>query len=763
VPTLSTRPAREALRRVARFTPAMLARRTRGGGAPALPRAKTPTILQMEAVECGAAALAMVLSYHGRDVPLDQLRAACGVSRDGSKASNVLRAARTYGLVARGYKREPDALRAMPGPMIVHWNFNHFLVLEGFGDGVAYLNDPAAGPRVVSAQEFDQAFTGVVLTFEVGPDFKHARQKRGLLDAVAERLAGSRTAAFYCVLAGLALAIPGIVIPSFSRVFVDEILVKGMVDWMRPLALLMIATAIVAAGLTWLQQHHLLRLETKLALSTSSRFFWHTLRLPIGFFTQRYAGEIGSRVAINDRVAQLLSGDLATTVLNMIVIAFYAVLMAQYDLLLASVGVGIALLNFAALRYVNRRRADLNQRLMQDQGKLMGVAMSGLQTLETLKASGAESDFFARWSGQQAKVVNATQELGFQTQLLSTLPPLLLSVNTALLIGLGGFRVMSGHLTMGMLIALQALMIGFIAPVNRMVDLGATLQEVKGGMNRLDDVLRTPPDPSAGSLPVPEETAATGVVDVPNDADDVRPKLTGMLELRDVTFGYSPLDPPLLEGFDLLLRPGARVALVGGSGCGKSTLARLVCGLYDTWRGAVLFDGQPRAAVPREVLTNSFAVVDQDIFLFAGTIKDNLTLWDPTIAESDLVQAARDACIHDDITARPGGYAALVEEGGANFSGGQRQRLEIARALVTNPTLLVLDEATSALDPATEHVIDDNIRRRGCTCLIVAHRLSTIRDCDEIIVLDAGRIVQRGTHESLVQAGGAYAHLIAAE
>ena len=496
-------------------------------------------------------------------------------------------------------------------------------------------------------------------------------------------------------------------------------------------------------------QRYLLRFESKLSLDTSGKFLWHVLRLPVEFFTQRYAGEIGNRVGINDKIARLLSGDLATTTLNVLVIAGYAALLVQYDGLLTALCVGTAVLNILALRYVSRRRTDLNQRILQDRGKLMGTAMGGLQTIETLKATGSESDFFARWSGYQAKVSNAFQDLQLTTLFLSNVPPLLLGVTTALVLGVGGARVMDGYLTMGMLIAFQSLMFAFLAPVNKLVELGSTLQEVRGDMNRLDDVLRYRTDPGLEALaPVPAE----GHV-----------KLEGYLELRGVTFGYNRLDPPLIQDFNLRLTPGMRVALVGGSGCGKTTVAKLVAGLYQPWSGEILFDGKPRTEVPRPVLVNSFAVVDQEVSMFEESIKDNLTLWNHTVQEHDLVQAARDAAIHADLADRPGGYASMVEEGGRNFSGGQRQRMEIARALVLNPAIMVLDEATSALDATTEKEIDESLRRRGCTCLIVAHRLSTIRDCDEILVLDKGRIAQRGTHAELMAVAGHYRDLIAAE
>lgn len=711
-------------------------------------RVKTPTVLQMEAVECGAAALGIVLGYYGRIVPLEELRVACGVSRDGSVAGNMLRAARRYGLTAQGYQSEPDSLHEFTLPIIIHWNFNHYLVVEGFGRGKVYLNDPARGPRVVSDTEFDESFTGVAMVFEPTPEFVKAGKRENLLEALGKRLSRSQMALAFVVLASLALIIPGLIIPAFARIFVDDILVGGQNNWLTGLLLVMGLTALLRGMLTSLQQRYLLRLETKIALSTSAQFFWHILRLPMGFFTQRFGGEIGYRVEINDRVAQVVAEEIATTLLNLVLIVFYAILMFQYSPLLTIIGIAIALLNYAALRYVSRQRVDTNQRLLQERGKLVATAMNGLQTIETLKASGAESDFFAQWAGYQAKTLNAQQELGRYSQLLSVVPVFLSAISTVAILGLGGWQIMRGEITLGLLVAFQTLMASFLEPVNQLVNLGGRLQEVTGDLNRLDDVLRYEIDP---------QTAQTAETETTNA------KLSGSVELRSITFGYSPLAAPLIENFSLSLKPGQRVALVGGSGSGKSTIARILAGLYQPAQGEILFDGQPRAAIPRALITNSLAMVDQDIFLFEGTVRDNLTLWDTTIPETSILRAAKDSAIHDDILERQDGYEHIVEEGGRNFSGGQRQRLEIARALVGNPTIVIMDEATSALDTVTEKIIDDNLRRRGCTCLIVAHRLSTIRDCDEIIVLDRGKVVQRGTHDELRKQDGMYLRLVMAD
>lgn len=716
--------------------------------APKSRRIKTPTVLQMEAVECGAASLAIVLAHFGRFIPLEELRVACGVSRDGSKASNVVKAARRYGLQPKAYRREPEKLRDLPLPLIAHWKFNHFLVVEGFGKDKVFLNDPALGPYSVTAKEFDENFTGVVITMQPGPDFVSGGSRFNTLPALQKRLAGSSKALLFVVLAGLSLVVPGLLIPGFSRIFVDYFLARQFNSWLGPLLVGIALTALLRAALTWLREYYLLRLETKLAASMSSRFFWHVLRLPLEYYYQRYSGEIGSRVAINDQIAYLLSGRLAATILDIITLVFYAILMSFYDPMLTLVGIVFAGLNIVALRYVSRKRVDVNQRLLQEKGKLTGVAMSGLYSIETLKATGRESDFFSRWAGYQAKAGRAEQEVAVYSLFLSLVPPLLTALNTAIILGLGGLRVIDGQLTLGTLVAFQSLMASFLEPVNKLVELGGTLQDVEGGLKRLDDVLGNKTDPTL------ETEEPTGEV------SRRQPKLTGYLELRNVSFGYSRLEPALIQDFNLSLTPGNRVALVGGSGSGKSTVAKLVSGLFSPWEGEILFDGKPREAIARTTLTNSLAVVDQDIFLFEGSVTANLTLWDATIPEAQLIQATRDAAIHDEIAARPASYDSLIAEEGANFSGGQRQRLEIARALAGDPVLLVLDEATSALDPLTEKLIDEQLRRRGCTCLIIAHRLSTIRDCDEIIVLEKGKIVQRGSHEELKELDGPYARLI---
>lgn len=711
-------------------------------------RVKTPTVLQMEAVECGAAALGSILGYYGRFEPLEKLRVECGVSRDGSKASNVLRAARKYGLIAKGFKKEIEGVKQIKLPVIVFWNFNHFLVVEGFRKNRVYLNDPGSGPRIIPEKEFDESFTGVVLTFEPGPDFKKGGARPDIIKSLQKRLSGSKLALTYCVLVGLVLVVPGLVIPTFSKIFVDDILIGGRLEWINSLVIGMVLTAALRAFLTWLRANFLLRLSTKIAISSSGLFLSHVLKLPMEFYAQRFAGDIGMRVEENNQVADILSGQLTTTMLDVCTIVFFMALMFQYDVLLTFVGIAAVTINLIALKLISRKRSDLNRRMLQERGKLMGLTVGGLQTIETIKSSGGESDFFARWAGQHSKVLNAEQQLGVPSRGLMLLPTLLNSLTTIAVLALGGFRVIDGVLSIGMLVAFQSLLSSFLEPVSRFVNFGSMLQDLQGTMARLDDVFLNKVDKQYATDQEREYSR------------DAYKKLSGHMQLVNISFGYSKLDPPLIKDFNLDLKPGGRIALVGSSGCGKSTLARLICGLYEPWSGEILLDGKPRSSYPQRVLNNSIALVDQDIFMFEGTARENLSLWDTTTPDQNISQAGKDAVLHDDLTIRSKGYDCFVEENGTNFSGGQRQRLEIARALVGNPSILVLDEATSALDTETEKTIDQNMRRRGCSCIIVAHRLSTIRDCDEIIVLDKGEVIQRGTHEELKDTGGTYTNLI---
>ncbi len=699
---------------------------------------RVPTVLQMENVECGAAALAIILEYHGKIVPLEELRVACGVSRDGSKAINVVKAAERFGMVAKGRKfGNIENLYDLDLPIILFWNQNHFLVLAGFKNGKVMLSDPAQGPRTVSLEEFDLAYSGVILTFEPGPDFAADGAKRSRTNALRKRLRGSFWAMAFALICGLFLVVPGLITPAFTRVFIDEYLVADRSAIVIPLILGMVLTAFITMALRWLQEHYLLKLEMRLANTSSSHFFEHILRLPMMYFGQRFAGEIGSRVMINEKVSKMITGRLATTTIDCLMVVFYGVLMFFYDVELTLLVILLSMCNIVALKLATRLRVDASRRLAVDRGKLEGTSAGGLNMIETLKATGGEADFFSRWAGYQAKTLRSEQRLQLSGDLVSVVPVLVNALITATVLFVGGYKAMSGELTVGLLVAYQSLTGFFTKPLTNLVGFGSAVQELEADMNRLDDVLRYEKDPVFEG---PLEQSAS----------DRRLKLNGRVELRDVTFGYSPLAKPLIQNFSLSIEPGQRVAMIGASGSGKSTIARLVAGLYEPESGEILFDGLPRREIPRRLFTNSVSVVDQEIFLFAGSIRDNVAMWDRSLSLQQLEAACRDAAISDVIREREGKYLGPVLENGGNFSGGQRQRLEIARALAREPSVLILDEATSALDPTTEEQIDEHLKRRGCTCIVIAHRLSTFRDCDHIVLLQGGKIVQQGTHQQML-------------
>jgi len=714
--------------------------------APRSKRVRTPTILQLEAAECGAASLAMILAYYGRRVPLEELRKTCGVSRDGSKASNVLNAGRRYGLIGRGFKKEPQTLLELALPSIIFWNFNHFVVLEGLGPKGAWLNDPALGRRRVSHAEFEESFTGVVLAFEPGPNFTPGGRSRSLIAGLVDRLVGTQTALLFAAIASAGLIVPGLAGAAFTRVFVDFVAIQHLASWLLPLVVTMLGVAAVRAGLIFVQQRVLLRLRVFMALEGAARFMWHVLRLPVEYFSARYAVEIASRNALNERLALLLAGELAVTILNAMAIAVYALAMAQYDLVLTGVGVAFALINLVCLWVVSRNLVDISRRLEMDEGKVRSITVRGFSMLDTLKATGTESLLLARWGGYHAKVLNAEQEFGRIQVFLSALPFALTAASATTIITVGGLRVMDGAITIGMLLAFQALMIMFFQPVNQLVQFGAQLQEVSADVERLDDVLRN--DVDSAFVPGSPATIVAPI------------RLDGALSVVGLRYGYGPLDPPLIDDFCLELPPGGRVALVGSSGSGKSTIGKLIAGLYRPWGGEIRLDDIPIDRLSRPTLRHSIGYVDQNAALFPGTVRDNITLWDPTLGDERVMASANDAVIHGEIAVRPLGYDHQVDEGGRNFSGGQRQRIILARALAREPSLVVLDEATSMLDAATEYRFMEQLRRRGCGCIVIAHRLSTIRDCDEIIVLDNGVVVERGRHDALMAVDGRYRMLV---
>ena len=710
-------------------------------------RVKVPTVLQMEATECGAASLAMILAYYGRWLPLEFLRQECGVTRDGSNADNLLKAARRQGCVAKAFAGRSEVLRKKEFPLILFWEFNHFLVLEGFQGDTVFLNDPAMGRRTVPWDEFITSYTGVYMKITPDENFKPEGEPYSIVKTVAAKLREDKWALIFLMVLGLCMIIPGLAVPVMSQIFIDDVFSLKHADWIVKLLIAMFGTMILLGIMTAMRAAVLTYWQKKLTIADSSGFFWHVLRMPVAFFQQRYAADIASRIQFNESTAEVLSNQAATALLDLLVALFYLLLLFQYSVPLTLIGISISVVDIFVFLYMRRRQTDLIMRIQQDASKAYGVLMSGLMMVESIKANGSEGDLFAKWAGYAAKASVATQEMKLWTMKVKLLPLLLGGLNSALIMTVGGFSIMEGIMTAGIYTAFNNLIAKFHEPVQKLLSLGNVLQNTEMQMRRLDDVRRYKTD----SLNYPDENQTVSFTGN---------RLSGELTLKDVSFGYSPLDPPLIEHFDLHLEPGRWAAVVGSSGSGKSTLAKLVAGLYEEWSGEILFDGVKRREIPRPVIVNSLATVDQDVFQISGTVRQNISMFDKSVPSADIVQAAQDACIHDDIIQLQGGYDAEVSEGGLNFSGGQRQRLEIARALAFNPSLLILDEATSAIDPMTEQKCLENIRRRGCTCLIVAHRLSTIREADEIIVLERGKVAERGTHRELISHDGPYRRLI---
>lgn len=711
-------------------------------------REKTPVVLQMEAAECGAASLGIILGYYKKYMSLEQLRELCGVSRNGSNAANVMAAAETLGMKAEGFSYEPEELKKLIPPFIIHWDFNHFVVFEGMDEktGQVFLNDPAVGHRSVPWAEFEESFTGVTLVLRPGENFVRDGEPESVWRTLLSGILKDRHALGFILGVGLCLSLVNLGVPLISQTFLDDVLTYAHRGWLFDVLLALFISLVLTLTLNFLRLWCLLRWQGKMTIDDSSSFLSYVLKLPVSFFQTRYSGEIASRVQFHESIADFVTGRLAVAVLDFAIAVFYLFLLVLYNIKLTIIGVIFTAINifvtWASYQWLQEQR----MKLLQEQGNLYGISVAGIASIETLKANGNEDDFFVKWSDANAKYLTMAQRQEYYSQFINFVPGALGGVNGAIIMAEGGFSIMDGLMSVGIFVAFQSLMQNFQMPVERITAMSQDIQQTSSQMMKINDVYRYPLDP--------EKTLTAETMKA------LPPKLSGRLELKQVNFGYSHTLPKLIKKLNLKLEPGRRVAIVGRSGSGKSTLAKLVSGLYQPWSGQILFDGVPSTDIPREIFAQSVAVVEQEIFLLEGTVAENIALFNPNVPRHDIIQAAKDAMIHEDIALMRGGYDAMLEEGGYNLSGGQRQRMEIARALAANPSLLILDEATSSLDPVTEQEIMKNIRRRGCACFIVAHRLSTIRDCDEIIVLEKGRVVQRGTHETLMEEDGYYRKLI---
>ena len=711
--------------------------------------AKVPVVMQLEALECGAASLCMVMAYYGKWVPLEQARLDCGVSRDGSKAKNIYLAAERYGFDVKAFRMSPEALRESGQfPCIIHWNMNHFVVLDGFRGKTVYLNDPARGTVKVSWDEFDRSFTGVVLIPTPSDRFEPGGERRSTVTFARKRLIGAGAAVVFVMLTTAISYLFGIANSVTSRIFMDRLLTGINPEWLLPFISVLILLAAVQLIVEWIRTIYSLKINGKMAVIGSTSYMWKVLRLPMEFFSQRLAGDIQSRAGANASIAGTLVNTFAPILLNTVMMVFYLVLMLRQSPMLTLIGLVTLLLNILMSRVISARRVNITRVQMRDAGKLEAATVTGIGMIETIKSSGAENGFFGRWAGYQASVNAQNVKTARTNQFLGMIPAFFSTLANYAVLVAGVWLTMQGRFSLGAVLMFQGFLGSFMSPAMTLVSAGQTIQEMRTQMERIEDVMEYPED-------VNVENRDAEITDLS--------KLKGNVELKNVTFGYSRLEEPLIRDFSLSLKTGQRVALVGASGCGKSTVSKLVSGLYQPWSGEILFDGKPRKAYPREVMTGSLAVVDQDIVLFEDTIANNIKMWDDSIEDFEMILAARDAQLHDDIVQLPGGYRHRLTSGGKNFSGGQRQRMEIARVLAQDPTIIILDEATSALDAKTEFEVVNAIRDRGITCIVIAHRLSTVRDCDEIIVLDHGRVAERGTHEQLMKLGGMYAELVSNE
>lgn len=710
-------------------------------------RAKVPVVMQLEALECGAACLAMILAYYRKWVPLEQVRIDCGVSRDGSNAKNILMAARNHGMNAGGYKMEPEALREKGTfPCIIHWNFNHFVVCCGFKGKYAYLNDPARGSVKVTMKEFDESFTGICLMITPSENFVPGGKKKSTMDFAARRLRGAGAAVAFVVLTTLITYLFGIINPGFTRFFMDRLLTGENRDLLMPFVALMTAVGVIQIIVSAAQYIYSLKINGKMSVIGNSTFMWKVLKLPMEFYSQRMAGDIQLRQGTNAEIATVLVDTLTPLALNAVMMIVYLVFMLRFSVLLTLVGISTVVINAFAAKIISDQRINVTRVQMRDEGKLASATISGIQMAETIKASGAEYGYFAKWAGYQASVSAQEVQAAKIDAYYGVIPAFFAVIADNVVLVVGIFLTMQGKFSLGSILLFQGFMSGFMEPASTIISAGQTIQEMRTEMERVEDVMQYPDDDL--------------YKDDPLDPEKDYEKLKGNVELRNVTFGYSRLGDPLIEDFSMSLKTGSRVAFVGASGCGKSTLSKLISGMYKPWSGEILFDGKPIDEIDRSVFRGSLAVVDQDIILFEDTISDNIKMWDESIEDFEVIMAARDAQIHDDIIQRKDGYHGKLTEGGKDLSGGQRQRLEIARVLAQDPSIIIMDEATSALDAKTEYELVKAVKDRGITCIVIAHRLSTIRDCDEIIVMDHGEVIERGTHEELYAKGGYYTELI---
>lgn len=703
---------------------------------------KVKPVLQMEVTECGAASLCMILDYYGKSVTMEQLRLECGVSRNGVNAKNIARAAMLHGLKPRALKVGIHAARGLKFPAIIHWNMDHFVVLCGFTKKGAVIADPASGLRQIPEDEFSNNFTGIALEFTPTESFEKNRTLKNKNDYIKSCLKSFAPVMFIFLICEFCVLASGGVLPFLSSVYINRVLLDGKIQQLSFVTAVLLACLLLAFLGGVIRVSTINRVVKQLNAKLNLGFFEHILKLPIEFFLQRNSGELAMRQGEAMNTGRLIVSMLPFIFTSMLQVLVYLGLLFFMNLKIAAIGVTMVVVNFIAAVLASKRYREKVMRSDRERAMLQGLISQTIDAMETIKSCGCEDAVFERLISAGSISINARTEIEKTSVLTNTVFTFLNTFSSALVIVAGIWEILFSSLTTGSLIALQGVMVAMLAPVGSAMNMGFQIQQLSGITHRTNDVMRYMEDTKFAEEEQKELT-----------------ELDSDITLEDITFGYSPLDTPILQNFDLHIKKGGSLAIIGGSGSGKSTVAKLIAGLFCEKDGKIYFGSRERKEIRRDDFYSETAVVTQNIRLFEGTVLDNITMFDHTIPYDDVVAAAKIACIHEGIIARPSGYREWVSENGRNFSGGQRQRIEIARAIVKKPRLLIMDEATSALDADTEMNIMKAVSDMGITTIVVAHRLSAIRYCDSIMVMKNGEITEYGTHCDLMALNGEYAAL----